>query len=90
MKHFILLLFLSLITISCKKNEEKRQVQLYTTYCASCHIAPKIDALPRHLWSEKVLPEMAARMGIQDSTNDPLKGLSMREQAAVLSSGVYP
>lgn len=83
----ILLLSLS----SCgREAEERKGAELYQTHCARCHIAPEMDALPKYLWSEKVLPEMAARMGIKEGDFDPMKGLSFEEMEILLKSGVFP
>lgn len=78
------------ISVSCKKTTEEKQQALYQNYCASCHMLPSLDALPRHLWEQEVLPDMAARLGIRDSTNDPYKNLSLVEQGALLKANVYP
>ena len=76
--------------IGCTPSKKDRQVALFDSYCASCHMAPDINSLPKHLWKNKVLPEMAARMGIRDSTNNPFKGVSLVEQGEILKTGVYP
>lgn len=75
---------------SCTPFKEKRTAQLYTTHCASCHVLPNIQDLPKHIWDEGILPEMAARMGIIYDGNDPYIGLSFEEQGARMKSGVYP
>ncbi len=65
---FFVLLFLM---VSCKKEQPKsRGAQLYDTYCASCHIAPKIDELPKNVWKESVLPEMMERMEVEGLDQD--------------------
>lgn len=69
---------LLLLMVSCKKEQPKPQgTQLYDTYCASCHIAPKIDELPKHVWKESVLPAMMERMeveGLNDDKNTEITG----------------
>jgi hypothetical protein len=75
--------------VSCSPNNEKKAVALYAGHCARCHIAPDINSLPRELWKDHVLPDMAARMGIIDSTNDPYKGLSFSQQEVLMKSGIY-
>lgn len=82
--------FILLIFIACTQKKEKRAIALYNSYCASCHLLPKIDDLPKHIWQDGVLPDMAARMGIIDSTNDPLRRISRKEQMAIIESGIYP
>lgn len=82
--------FFILMFLSCSQSKEEKGRVLYTTHCASCHIAPDIQSLPRNLWIEKVLPEMAARMGIKEGTFNPLGKLPFAEQEAILKTGVYP
>ncbi|QCW99630.1 VCBS repeat-containing protein [Aggregatimonas sangjinii] len=74
---------------ACTPSKEERAAELYTVHCASCHIAPRIDDLPKHLWESSVLPEMAARMGIKDSAYNPYEGFSFREQEAMMKTGIY-
>ena len=61
------LVFLS----ACKKDNEPKEVALYNNYCASCHIAPSIQELPKHIWETSVLPDMASRMDIEELYQDP-------------------
>jgi hypothetical protein len=49
-----------------------------------------MKALPKSMWSERVLPDMAARMGIKEGDYDPLKGMGYEEMEIVMRSGVYP
>jgi hypothetical protein len=77
--------------ISCvAKNKESKGQALYNSYCASCHVLPSIEDLPKAIWENGVLPDMAARMGIIDSSNNPLNRKSFLEQEAILKSGIYP
>lgn len=56
---------------ACQKNSRKEKaVQLYKQYCAACHIAPKMEQLPKHIWEENVLPDMLARMKIKEQYDD--------------------
>ncbi|MFS4492293.1 FG-GAP repeat domain-containing protein [Maribacter sp. 2308TA10-17] len=75
--------------IACSTPKKEKAEKLYNTHCASCHIAPSPTDLPKHLWSESVLPEMAARMGIKDSTYSPYAKYSFREQEAIMRTGLY-
>lgn len=84
---FVLLLF---IIGSCAPKKENKAAVLYSTHCASCHALPNIQDLPKHIWDENILPEMAARMGIINKGNDPYVGLTFQEQGARMKSGVYP
>ncbi len=85
-----ILLMCILLCLACSGRKEKRAVELYASHCASCHKAPEINNLPRDIWESSVLPDMAARMGIRDSTYNPFAGLSYREYEAVVNSGIYP
>ena len=89
-KGFHFFLWFSLILLSsCASDKKKKAIVLYDDYCASCHIAPSIQSLPKHLWANEVLPEMGARMGVRDSSFNPYKGLSYDEYEAVLKTGLY-
>ena len=87
---FFLMLTVFIIFTSCSIETDKKEVRLYNTHCASCHIAPEIYQLPKHIWEENILPRMAARMGIKNQGFNPKSGLPYSEQAAVLKSGIYP
>ncbi|MDB2606782.1 VCBS repeat-containing protein [Zobellia sp.] len=78
------------LILSCSNRKEEKAAALYRTQCASCHLLPAIEDLPKHIWKDGVLPDMAARMGIQDSSLNPLKNRSFAEQHAILKSGIYP
>ena len=90
-----LLLFLFTLVLgalhSCsnKKNEARAQV-LYQAHCARCHVGPDIQSLPKTMWAERVLPDMASRMGIKEGDYDPFKGMSFEEKEIVMKAGVYP
>ena len=86
--HFLILYSLVLLS-SCSLDKKEKAIVLYGDYCASCHIAPSIQSLPKHLWENEVLPEMGARMGIRNSTFNPYKGLSYDEYEAVLKTRLY-
>jgi len=75
--------------ISCSSPIEKKQITLFKTHCASCHILPNIDDLPKEIWDSKILPDMAARMGIKDGNYSPLKGFSYKEMEAIMASNIY-
>ena len=84
---YISLLFLS---ISCTTENRPKEVVLYENYCASCHIAPDIQDLPKDIWESNVLPAMAARMGIITKENHPYHKLSFPEQIAIIKTGIFP
>ena len=68
--HISLIILLSFV-FSCAPEPERREVVLYRQYCASCHLAPKIEELPKDIWKNSVLPDMAARMDIEEMYNEP-------------------
>ena len=73
-KNFIVLaiiLFATMFLGSCAPGQPKKEEALYSEYCASCHIAPKIEELPKDIWKDHVLPDMASRMEIEEMYNDP-------------------
>ncbi|WP_424270365.1 FG-GAP repeat domain-containing protein [Eudoraea sp.] len=78
-----------LFLFSCSPPEKKDELTLYKTYCASCHLPPDINSLPKTIWEENILPEMGARLGIRDSVYSPYKGLSFQEMEAVIKTGIY-
>lgn len=88
LKNFTSIVLL-LILFSCKSKEDKA-VSLYNSYCASCHLAPAIESLPKHIWEEGILPDMGARMGINVATYDPYEKVSRMEKFAIEQSGIYP
>lgn len=90
-RYFVYLFFLFCIVIfsSCSLGKKKETV-LYETHCGSCHLPPSLDALPKSIWKDYVLPEMGARLGILDKGYDPLRDLHFGEQAMLLEKGIYP
>lgn len=89
-KYIYSLVILNLFLASCSPSKSKKEVALFKTHCASCHVAPKIEHLTKALWSKEILPEMAARMGIRDTTYNPFSGLSFKEQHAINQTNTYP
>ncbi|NER17386.1 FG-GAP repeat domain-containing protein [Spongiivirga citrea] len=86
-RHLVVMI---LITSCQQPDQTKNQQALYKTYCASCHIAPSIQSLPKDLWANAILPDMGARMGIKDSTYNKYEGLSFADIEAVMKTGIYP
>lgn len=68
---FLISLLLLVVVTSCAPEPPKREVALYNTYCASCHIAPRIDELPKDIWKNAILPDMLARMDIEEMYQEP-------------------
>jgi len=85
----ILKVLILLCLTACTTSRKEQGEIIYNTHCASCHIAPSPTDLPKHLWKESVLPEMAARMGIKDSTYSPFSKFTFREQEAMMRTGIY-
>jgi len=50
---------------SCETEHEKGK-RLAEQYCGSCHAFPNPLLLPKTIWQNKVLPNMALRMGLLD------------------------
>lgn len=70
--HTICILCILLVALnSCKTEPERNTSQLFTTYCSGCHIAPKINELPKDIWKNHVLPDMRDRMEIAEMYQDP-------------------
>lgn len=88
----IALFFLSLS--SCDKlvpvSKAEKAAEIYTMHCGRCHIAPDIKDLPKEYWVKSILPEMAARMGIQDGDFKRYEGMQFEEMEIIHNSGVYP
>ena len=93
-KHGIFLLMFPILlgTLSCGRQEakERKAAELYQTHCARCHVAPEPGQLTKELWSERVLPEMAARMGIREEGYDPMQGLAYEEMEILHKAGIFP
>jgi hypothetical protein len=62
-KLFLFLVVITLALASCE-NETQREERLARTYCSSCHQFPEPALLDKKTWTQKVLPEMAFRMGV--------------------------
>ncbi|HEA21417.1 hypothetical protein LCGC14_1010290 [marine sediment metagenome] len=78
-----------LMCVSCSNSGTAKGQALYESQCASCHLLPNVQDVPKNLWKDVVLPEMGARMGIPTTGYDPYKGFSFEEQYAMIQSGVY-
>lgn len=71
-------------------SEEKKGEALARTHCGSCHVFPEPSLLPRQIWAEGVLPQMALLMGIPQSGRDPMQTLSISEIQYLTEAGVFP
>ncbi len=87
----LLFLFLYFLT-SCSDSltsESDPQV-LFSSYCSGCHVTPDPSHIPKNIWKENVLPEMAARLGYLYDGYNPKKKNSMEENFHVGLANVYP
>lgn len=53
--------------VSPQQEQRKKLTNLenkYSVHCGSCHLTPNPANIPKAIWENKVLPEMAKRMGI--------------------------
>jgi len=80
----------ALLLASCSRTKRASQEAQYQTYCGSCHLTPKIDELPKAIWQQNILPNMAARLGLKTNNYNPFQGLSYEEMEATIRSGIYP
>ncbi len=80
----------ALLLASCSRTKKASQEAQYQTYCGSCHLTPKIDELPKAIWQQNILPNMAARLGLKTNNYNPFQGLSYEEMEATIRSGIYP
>ena len=71
-------------------NDQLSPKELVSAYCGACHLPPDPQNIPKSLWEEKVLPEMAARMGYRMDNYNPFAQYSMEENVYVRQSGIYP
>ncbi|NND09156.1 MAG: VCBS repeat-containing protein [Saprospiraceae bacterium] len=51
----------------------------YQVYCGQCHQAPDPTQLPKDIWANHIMPEMAKIMKVQGQTQGPLDIFSMEE-----------
>ncbi|MDX2246430.1 MAG: VCBS repeat-containing protein [Bacteroidia bacterium] len=89
-KVFILTGILVSALLGCLDGSQNDPEALYKTWCGSCHVAPLPAELPRSIWEKKVLPEMAARLGIKIQGYNPLAKASIAESFIIQQMGVYP
>lgn len=93
LSHCYLFIFSVLLFSSCQKNhtsETSKGEALFQQQCTRCHIAPEIDALPRNIWKNNILPDMGARMGMATPGYNPYKGYSYEETMAMMATNTYP
>jgi hypothetical protein len=64
--------------------------QLAQRYCASCHRFPEPTLLDKTTWTSSVLPAMAWRLGIRDTTYQPPLGRNVSEQFLIRQANIFP
>ncbi|MFN9109137.1 MAG: hypothetical protein ACK5XN_03520, partial [Bacteroidota bacterium] len=65
--------------------------KLARQYCASCHLFPEPELLPRSQWANQVLPQMARFMGIYENDSVRLAWQeSMQDDCENRSDQVFP
>lgn len=60
--HCLLTLLIAFAVFSCTQKDTGEA--LAKRYCSTCHLFPEPSMLPKQSWEDKILPEMAFRMGI--------------------------
>lgn len=61
---------------------------LALAHCGSCHLFPEPSLLPKSIWRQKVLPNMAARMGFP--MGNPYKNLRPEDIELVTNAHIIP
>ncbi|WP_238750596.1 FG-GAP repeat domain-containing protein [Neolewinella maritima] len=91
MRHLLITLFFGGVLLLCYcSSPEPTTADRYTAVCGSCHLPPDPRELPKSVWSESVLPEMASRMGLQTYAYDPLAVIGEQEYTLAHAGGHYP
>lgn len=62
----------------------------FRVYCSGCHLAPDPANIPKPIWEDRILPEMAARLGYKYNNYDPFAKHSMEENLYIKMSKAYP
>ena len=88
-----------LLAVSCHDRQDKENVgkspqeageRLARLHCGGCHIFPEPALLEKQLWKDRVLPAMAHRLGVGDSTDHPLMKIPYYERYAVEQANLFP
>lgn len=89
-KIFTIIIFAACTIICCNSlKEEVAAEDKFKIYCGSCHLSPALENIPKSIWKNDVLPEMAARMGYRYDGYNPFKN-SIEENYHTKLSNVYP
>ena len=85
------LLLVILLTKCVSPPESQFSVeQKYQAYCGSCHLPPDPANIPKAIWEDNILPEMAARLGYKYNHYNPLAKNSMEENLYIRMTNTYP
>ncbi|UII80366.1 VCBS repeat-containing protein [Flagellimonas sp. CMM7] len=72
---YVILAWLFLLVLSsCKTEKHEKEIAVYNKHCATCHVAPKINELPKTIWKNSILPDMFSRMEIENINKDKYQG----------------
>jgi len=63
---------------------------LAQTYCQVCHAFPDPELLDKTTWKNKVLPQMALRLGLNPAGINPYLGKSTDEVYKLMKAGIFP
>lgn len=78
-------------TPSTNLNQDKESgAALAKLYCASCHLFPSPSLLDQTTWKNKVLPNMAWRLGISAGYASPYNDMDSSEVRLVKVANIYP
>jgi len=100
LKNYFLLFFL-LFFLNCEKKKTegiyvppkpsgKSGSELAQIYCSSCHQFPEPSLLPKDIWKNGVLPNMATRLGIDSDIFKIYSKYSEEELPIIIGANIYP
>ncbi|MGV3762738.1 FG-GAP repeat domain-containing protein [Parapedobacter sp.] len=64
--------------------------QLAVRYCGLCHHFPEPALLDKRTWTDKVLPNMALRLGLRKDGQDPYESIAADERPILQALNSYP
>jgi FG-GAP-like repeat len=102
MYRYIPFIFILTLIVQCQNTDKSKKKQtaqnevlnnqdgetLAHIYCVGCHVFPEPDLLPKNVWTRKVLPNMATRMGMK--IGNPYDKLDSDEMIAVINAHIIP
>ena len=78
------------ITNTNISQDKQSGAALAKLYCASCHLFPSPSLLDQATWRNKVLPNMAWRLGIRSGYTSPYNDMDTSEAILVKGLNIYP